>query len=261
MSLEFTVAAADTRLHGVDTPGDGPPLLFLNGAFSTQRDWKHVVERLGGRHRTVTFDARGRGRSGTSSDYSIRGAIADVDRVIGATMLRRPILVGWSHGATVAVCYAAEYPQLVGGLVLIDGAYPVSLYDEAGKAAVREQFRRLGWIMRVLALFGRSARLTPAESAETVIETDIVNGELEADFEGLRCPAVFVVGTGGRSGASVQETSAMRAAAAKAVEGNDRVTVFATTASRHRQILAGDPDVVVAAIEEVRKRAGHVTGV
>jgi len=45
--------------------------------------------------------------------------------------------------------------------VLIDGAYPIAMFDEAGKQKVRTQFRRLGWIMRILAAFGRSARMSP----------------------------------------------------------------------------------------------------
>lgn len=182
MAREFTVAAADTHLQGVDTLGGKPPLL-LNGGFATQRQWNHVIGRLGGACRAVTFDARGRGRSGTSSDYSLRGAIDDVDRVIEATALRRPILVGWSHGATIALCYAADYPEMVGGLVLVDGAYPASTFDAAGKEGVRERFRGLGWITRVLACLGRSARLTPQECAEVVIGIDEVNGALGPDFE------------------------------------------------------------------------------
>ncbi|MFD3531920.1 alpha/beta fold hydrolase [Streptomyces sp. NPDC058664] len=266
MSREFTVAAADTHLHGVDrvvdAMGGRPPLLFLNGGFATQRRWNHVIGRLGGAYRTVTFDARGRGRSGTSSDYSLRGAIDDVDRVIEATALERPILVGWSHGATIALCYAADYPEVVGGLVLVDGAYPVSMLDAAGQEGVRERFRGLGWIMRVLAFFGRSSRLTPQESAEVVIGIDEVNGGLGADFEALRCPTAFVVGSGAHSGARAQEMRMMRAAAEEAAAANDRVTVFATTASDQARILTEDPGVVAAAIEEVAgcsTRAG-VTG-
>jgi hypothetical protein len=34
-----------------------------------------------------------------------------------------------------------------------------------GKQKVRTQFRRLGWIMRIPAGFGRSARMSPAEAA------------------------------------------------------------------------------------------------
>ncbi|MEV6727958.1 MULTISPECIES: alpha/beta hydrolase [unclassified Streptomyces] len=259
MAREFTVAAADTHLHGVDhgvdTLGGKPPLLFLNGGFATQRQWNHVIGRLGGTYRAVTFDARGRGRSGTSSDYSLRGAIDDVDRVIEATALRRPILVSWSHGATIALCYAADYPEMVSGLVLVDGAYPVSVFDAAGKEGVRERFRGLGWITRVLAFFGRSARLTPQESAEVVIGIDEVNGDLGPDFEGLGCPTVFVVGSGAHSGASAQEMSTIRAAAARAAATNDRVTVFATTMSNHARILAEDPGVVAAAIEDVAGRS------
>ncbi len=74
--------------------------------------------------------------------------------------------------------YAAQHPEQVGGLVLIDGAYPIAMFDEAGRRKVRSQFRRLGWIMRILAALGRSARMSPAQSAEVVIEMDAVNGEL-----------------------------------------------------------------------------------
>jgi hypothetical protein len=49
----------------------------------------------------------------------------------------------------------------VGGLVLIDGAYPIAMFDEAGEQKVRKQFRRPGWIMRILAALDRSARMSP----------------------------------------------------------------------------------------------------
>lgn len=132
------------------------------------QDWRHVIRRLDGRYRTVRFDARARGRSGRSADYSVQAAVDDVGRVGNATGIERPVLVGWSHDATVAVRYAAQHPRRVGGLVLIDGAYPIAMLDEAARQKVRTQFRRLGWIMRILAALGRSARMPPAESADVV---------------------------------------------------------------------------------------------
>jgi hypothetical protein len=141
--------------------------------------------------------------------------------------------------------------QRVGGLVLIDGAYPIAMFDDAGKQKVRTQFRRLGWIMRILAALGRSARMSPAEAADVVIEMDAVNGELGPDFAALECPTVFVVGTGAHSGATEEEMRTVRAAAADAEESNKRVSVFATTPHKHTQILKKAPDTVVAAIEDV----------
>ncbi|GIH25791.1 hypothetical protein Aph01nite_41010 [Acrocarpospora phusangensis] len=255
MSREFTVPAGDTTLHGVDTPGPEPALLFLNGGFATQRHWKRLLQRLGGRYRTVTFDARARGKSGTSADYSVQSAADDVGRVIDAAGLDRPVLVGWSHGATLAVRYAGEQPERVRGLVLVDGAYPVSMFDDAGKEGVRNQFRRLGWLMRLMSVFGLSARMTPAQSAEVVIEMDAFNGEL--DYAALRVPAAFVVASGTHSGATEQELTMMRASTAEATAGNERVTVFATAPSNHVQLPVKDADLVIAAIENIVERSNH----
>ncbi len=235
------VAAADTRLYAVDDPGGMPAVLFLSGGFGTVQNWSRVIGQLDGKYRTVRFDARARGKSGKSADYSARGAVDDVGRVIEATGIERPILVGWSYGATIAVRYAAQHPERVGALVLVDGAYPITMFDEAGKEKVRTQFRRLGWLMRIAAVFGRSARMSPAESADVVIEMDAVNGQLGPDFAALACPTVFVVGTGGHSGATEDEMRTVRAAVADAEKASARVSVFATTPHKHTQILRRPP--------------------
>jgi pimeloyl-ACP methyl ester carboxylesterase len=245
------VPVGDTRLHVVDTPGGTPPVLFLSGGFGSVQSWRRVLRRLDGRYRTVGFDARARGKSGTSIDYSVPAAVDDVGRVIDATTIERPVIVGWSYGATIATRFAAQHTEDVGGLVLVDGAYPISMFDDAGKEKVRSQFRRLGWMMRVMAALGRSARMSPEESADVVIEMDAVNGELAADFATLECPTVFVVGTGGHSGATADEMRTVRAAVTVAEASNERVSVFATTPHKHTQILSRAPDTVVAAIEAV----------
>jgi len=255
MARQLMVPAGDSRLYVLDDPGGAPALLFLSGGFGTVQNWVGVVDLLDERYRTVRFDARARGKSSPSTDYSVQTAVDDIGRVIDATALERPILVGWSLGATHAVRYAAQHPEQVGGLVLIDGAYPISMFDQAGKEKVRAQFRRLGWAMRILALFGRSARMSPAESADVVIEMDAVNGALTPDFAALDCPTVFVVGTGGHSGATDEEMRTVRAAAVEAEASNPRVSVYATTPHKHTQILTKAPDTVVDAIDDVINRS------
>src|SRR3954447_4681867 len=120
MSRKLTVPAADTQLYAVDAPGGPPALLFLSGGFGTVQNWNRVIRRLDGKYRTVRFDARARGKSGKSADYSVQAAVDDVGRVIDTTGIERPIIVGWSHGATIAVRYAVQHPGRAGGLVLVD---------------------------------------------------------------------------------------------------------------------------------------------
>jgi pimeloyl-ACP methyl ester carboxylesterase len=245
----LTVPASDTTLHVVDTPGGNPPLVFLNGGFGTLRDWSPVIDTLAGRHRTVRFDARARGRSGRSTDYSLASAVDDVGRVIEATGVERPILVGWSHGATLAVRYAMLHPQAVAGLVLVDGAFPIVMFDEPAKVKARAQFRRLAFPMRVAAAFGLSARLSAEEATNVLFEMDEANGEL--DFAALTCPTLYVVGSGPHAGATPEEVARMRSATTKATLTNYLVSVFDTVPANHVQVLRQAPDTVAAAIAEV----------
>jgi pimeloyl-ACP methyl ester carboxylesterase len=254
VSSQLTVPVADTRLHVVDAPGPEPALAFVNGGMATLRAWRGVIAALAGTYRTIRFDARGRGRSGTSADYSVQGATDDIGAVLEATGAPRPILVGWSYGATTAVRYAAQHPANAAGLVLVDGAYPITMFDEAGKAKVRAQFRRVAWIMRILAAFGRSAKLSPVEAAELVIEMDAVNGTLEPDFAALECPAAFVVGTGTHSGATEDEMRTLRSTAFELATRNPGISVT-TAPANHLRILSRSPEVVAAAIAAVVSRA------
>jgi hypothetical protein len=95
--------------------------------------------------------------------------------------------------------------------------------------------------------------MSPAQSADVVIEMDAVNGELGPDFAALECPTVVVVGTGAHSGATEEEMRTVRAAVSDAERSNERVSIFATTPHKHTQILNKAPDTVVAAIEDVAR--------
>ena len=61
------------------------------------------------------------------------------------------------------------------------------------------QFRLAGWMMRILAALGRSARMSPAQAADVVIGQDAVNGALGPDFAALDGPAAGVRGPRARA--------------------------------------------------------------
>lgn len=81
-----------------------------------------MLPTLARRHRVVTYDARGHGRSGKPpSGYGFDHAAADALAVIRATRLVRPVVVGHSWGAMVALELAAASPRALAGAVLVDG--------------------------------------------------------------------------------------------------------------------------------------------
>ena len=135
MTSTFTVTTSDTQLCCTDSGGAGQTVVFLNGAFGTQRDWRRVLANLTGRYRCITFDARGRGQSSGSPSYSFAADVADVGAVLTQVDAERPILVGWSHGAALAVRYASQHKEGVSGLVLVDGAFPIAEPTDEDRAS------------------------------------------------------------------------------------------------------------------------------
>ena len=254
MSSHLIVHGAGSRLSCTVSPGPGPEVLFLNGAFSTGHDWKQVLRGLSPDHHTVTFDARGRGRSPGHADYSFSGTLDDVASVLTATKLQHPILVGWSHGATLALRYAATHPGAVAGIVLIDGAFPVRVFHEKAQRRIRRQFRLLKAPMAVLGSLGLLSKLAHHRAADLVVELDEIDAGLLPDYRSLDCPALIIAGSGPHPGSPAAEMRTMRAAAALACEANARVRLFSTVQANHLRILSRHPKDVISAIHALAPR-------
>jgi pimeloyl-ACP methyl ester carboxylesterase len=114
------------RLHWYEWRPEGPArepaLLLLHGLSSNARIWERMVAHLSGR-RIVALDQRSHGLSDRpESGYGLDDLVADAAGVIGELGLDRPLVVGHSWGAAVALALAADDPEAAGGLVVVDGA-------------------------------------------------------------------------------------------------------------------------------------------
>ena len=92
------------------------------------RVWKGQVPYFA-RHgfRVITFDARGNGRSDRpETGYSTEDLAQDTLSVLDATRVRTTALVGLSSSARWAIQVAAEHPQRVTHLAMVDPAVDFS---------------------------------------------------------------------------------------------------------------------------------------
>jgi pimeloyl-ACP methyl ester carboxylesterase len=152
-------------------PSAAPTLVLHHGLASSQHIWDLMVPTLARSYTVVTFDARGHGMSAKpGSGYGFDHTVADALAVLRSTRATRPILVGHSWGAMVALELAARHPRAVGGVVLLDGGMG-SLRDgfaswaEARSALAPphlagtsvEEFRRM-----IPVFFGDALAVTPA---------------------------------------------------------------------------------------------------
>jgi pimeloyl-ACP methyl ester carboxylesterase len=256
------VPVEDTALAVTDTRGPGTPVVYLNGSYTAQSSWRPVITELGTRWRHITYDERARGKSKQSADYSFEACIRDVDAVLKATKVTRPLLVGWSYGAAIALHWATRHPDRVAGVVMVDGGYPwdyLATVDggrEAAKEHIRKLFHRYRLVMPLARLTGNGARMSAAEQAEVNIELNEIVAASDPLFDLVTFPMRFVVGEGGALGATEEGHTAMRATLDPVLARNPNVTVSATVTSNHTGILRKDFRAIAAAVKEVADVAG-----
>jgi pimeloyl-ACP methyl ester carboxylesterase len=116
------------RLHYRDWAPAGPDVsggdvVLAHGLSSTSHIWDLVAPRLAQGFRVIAVDQRGHGESDQPDDgYDFPSIVADLHGLLGAARVRLPaVLVGHSWGASVVLRYAAEHPDAVAGLALVDG--------------------------------------------------------------------------------------------------------------------------------------------
>ncbi len=128
------------RFHYRDWGGSGAPVVLLHGLASNARIWDLTAPLLARRFRVLALDQRGHGLSakpvlsavegpvlsaveGPDDGYDFPSISGDLAAFIEALGLERPGLVGHSWGGNVALQFAADYPEAVAWLALVDGGF------------------------------------------------------------------------------------------------------------------------------------------
>jgi len=99
----------------------GTPIVLLGGFIVPSSVWDGVGRRLARDHRVFALDLPPFGYTERKGPYTLRGWIELVRAFERRFGLHRPVLVGHSLGAAVAVADALWHPADSKGIVLIDG--------------------------------------------------------------------------------------------------------------------------------------------
>jgi pimeloyl-ACP methyl ester carboxylesterase len=103
--------------------GKGDAILCIHGLTANSRCWDRIVSGLVPDYRVLAMDLRGRGLSDKpAKGYSVAHHVRDVKNVLEDQALEQVILMGHSLGAFVSLAFAAQYPDRVRKLILVDAA-------------------------------------------------------------------------------------------------------------------------------------------
>jgi pimeloyl-ACP methyl ester carboxylesterase len=135
------------RLHAV-TGGTGPALLLINGWPQSWYAWREVMPALARRHTVVAVDSRGAGLSDKPDDgYDAGTLAADLVTLMAALGHDRFDVVGHDIGMWTAYAIAADHPERVGRLTVVDAIIPGLTQSPPGfsPAAINERFWHFGF--------------------------------------------------------------------------------------------------------------------
>src|SRR5262249_37448464 len=124
-----TIAARTATVDGLEraylVAGRGPTIVLLHGYAETSRMWRPLMPRLASSFTVIAPDLPGIGGSAIPSDgLDMTHAAARIHGLVRQLGLGKAAVVGHDIGLMVAYAYAAQIPDDVDKLVLMDAFLP-----------------------------------------------------------------------------------------------------------------------------------------
>ena len=125
---EGFVEVDGVKLHYAEA-GTGPAVVFVHGWGCDLHSWDEQIQFLQDRFRVIAYDWRGHGRSGLTPRYPFAALGRELEGVLTALNVTRPVLCGHSMGGTIVMEYATSYSRPLAGLMLVDTNIPGNWLD------------------------------------------------------------------------------------------------------------------------------------
>lgn len=113
------IDAGELPLAVRDFGGSGHPVLLVHGESGNLATMTTLARAMRTRHRVITVDLRGHGRSGDGT-WTFDAALGDLAAVAVQLDLDRPAVVGHGIGGMLACLWGARHPESP-GVVSLDG--------------------------------------------------------------------------------------------------------------------------------------------
>lgn len=176
LTVAFETVGSGRRLS-VARVGAGPPVVLLHGYPENLQIWSALAPRIAERREVIAFDWPGMGRSdawaGGATPHHMAGRLREL---LDHWEIERASLVGADMGGQPALAFAAQQPQRVDRLVVMNS---LVMPDAATSWDIR-LLRRFGWNQIVISRF---PGLVLRRAERTFLPTGVrLTDELRRDF-------------------------------------------------------------------------------
>ncbi len=100
--------------------GKGKPLVIIHGLYGSLDNWLFISGKLAGRYTVYSVDLRNHGRSPHDPVHSYETMKDDLVVFFDQHQLEPAVIIGHSMGGKTAMLFAADYPEKVKKLIVVD---------------------------------------------------------------------------------------------------------------------------------------------
>ncbi len=167
--------------------GQGPALIFVHGLGGQSRDWAANLGPLSRKFHVYALDQIGHGHSDKPLvEYRIQTFVEFLHGFMQELEIPRATLVGESLGGWIVADFAAQHPDMVDKLVLVDAAGLRA--EEAPSAAIADSLSSLAGTRKILELAFYNKQMVTDALVRQHFEDHLSNGDgyaIERFIEGL----------------------------------------------------------------------------
>lgn len=167
-------------LHTTAT-GSGEPVVLIPGIFGGAYGYRKVIGPLVARgYRCIVIEPLGYGRSSypERADYSFTAQTERVGRALDSLGVRNALFIANSTGASIALRLAIANPELVRGILSIDGG-PA---ESAGTPGMKKAFRMGGFITKLAVSEGKLRHDVRAEILKNSGDTSWITKKVIREY-------------------------------------------------------------------------------
>jgi len=215
MFPEKKIDTGQVTINYAEGPPSGVPLVLLHGATARWQSWGPFLSQLEPLGHIYACDLRGHGKSGrVPSGYRAVDYIPDTTAFIQQVIGKPAILLGLSLGGIIAPGVAAQIPELMRAVILLDPGfflrdttvknfgwpydYFLSVRDILlGSRSVEEVIAALGWEMDETEIqdFSEQIHSVDLDSVTVFLNDQFMDGfNLKQAVQKITCPTLLLYG-------------------------------------------------------------------
>ena len=110
--------------------GQGDHLIIVHGLYGSSDNWLAISKKLSEKYTVYSIDLRNHGRSFHSPEHTYEAMKEDLADFVKEHNIEKTVIIGHSMGGKTAMLFAAEYPEKIKKLIVVDIAPKNYMYPE-----------------------------------------------------------------------------------------------------------------------------------